>query len=258
MAAGSLTLVGCGSSTSTSSNSAPASSPPSSPSPSAVHWGYSATDGPEQWGSLSPEFAACDNGKVQSPIAITTPKPVSRPAPVLAYREAEAEIGNNGHTVLALPGPGNTMTVDGVSYGLTEMHFHTPSENTINAQQFPAEIHLKHESAQGKFAVLAIMLQQGGQQNPAWQPFIEQATDSVEGATTVTTLDWPAMMPKALQTVRFPGSLTTPACTEGVQWLVATSPVTVSEDQLAALRKVFGDNARPVQPVNGRPVTIDQ
>ena len=33
------------------------------------HWGYGGKEGPRQWGSLSPDFATCDSGRAQSPIA---------------------------------------------------------------------------------------------------------------------------------------------------------------------------------------------
>ena len=36
----------------------------------AVHWSYAGTKGPEHWGDLSPNFAACKSGRMQSPIDI--------------------------------------------------------------------------------------------------------------------------------------------------------------------------------------------
>jgi len=49
-------------------------------------------------------------------------------------------------------------------------------------------------------------------------------------------------------------SLTTPPCSEGVQWLVLRSPVDVSSDQVAAFGKIYPKNARPTQPTNGRAI----
>jgi carbonic anhydrase len=38
---------------------------------------------------------------------------------------------------------------------------------------------------------------------------------------------------------------------------VAVTPVQVSAEQIATFRSAYDDNARPVQPLNDREVTID-
>jgi carbonic anhydrase len=48
------------------------------------------------------------------------------------------------------------------------------------------------------------------------------------------------------------GSLTTPPCTENVQWLVMRQPVQVSAEQIAIFSRLYRNNARPVQPSFGR------
>ena len=50
----------------------------------------------------------------------------------------------------------------------------------------------------------------------------------------------------------FEGSLTTPPCSEEVQWHVLKEPVEISKEQIAAFKKLYPMNARPVQPLNGR------
>ncbi|MGH9725409.1 MAG: carbonic anhydrase family protein, partial [Candidatus Acidiferrales bacterium] len=52
----------------------------------------------------------------------------------------------------------------------------------------------------------------------------------------------------------FAGSLTTPPCTENVTWYVLKQPVEVSPAQIAAFAKLYPDNARPLQPANGREI----
>lgn len=54
---------------------------------------------------------------------------------------------------------------------------------------------------------------------------------------------------------RYDGSLTTPPCSEGVQGFVLATPVELSAAQIAAFRAVLSGNSRPVQPLNGRPLT---
>jgi carbonic anhydrase len=65
------------------------------------------------------------------------------------------------------------------------------------------------------------------------------------------------MLPKDRRSYRFAGSLTTPGCNEGVSWIVMKQPVLLSASQIAAFEAVYNANARPVQPINGRPITLD-
>jgi len=37
-----------------------------------THWGYDGDTGPEHWGSLSEDYAACSTGTQQSPVDITS------------------------------------------------------------------------------------------------------------------------------------------------------------------------------------------
>jgi len=45
-----------------------------------------------------------------------------------------------------------------------------------------------------------------------------------------------------------------PPCTEGVRWIVLKTPVEVSQAQIQAFAKLFPNDARPPQPLNGRVV----
>ena len=232
-----------------------AQSPAPTASKQGVHWSYSGEDGPEFWGDLSPAFAECSIGDAQSPIEIADPVEVQRPVPVIDYQEQPAQVLNNGHSIEATAGPGGTLTVDGVDYALVRMHFHTPAENVIDGLTYPAELHFVHESESGEVAVLGVMLEEGAD-NPGMQPYVD-SLDLPEGAQDIVTLSWDEMVPDDTRTVRFTGSLTTPDCTGGLNWLVATTPVEVGAAQLQTFRDSYEGNARPVQPLNDREVTID-
>ena len=47
-------------------------------------------------------------------------------------------------------------------------------------------------------------------------------------------------------------NLTTPPCSEGVNWYVMAEPVTIGARQLQQFDATIGANARPLQPVNKR------
>lgn len=223
----------------------------------ATHWGYQGAQGPEHWGSLSPEFALCGSGKHQTPIDIhgayaTTLAPL---AP--AYQVGGNEILNNGHTVQVNYAAGSQLEVDGGAYLLKQFHFHAPSENYIDGHQFPMEIHLVHANAQGDLAVLGLMVEEGAA-NPLldtlWAAMPQKAGDHHVLATPVNVAD---LLPKGRDYYRFAGSLTTPPCSEGVRWLVLKQPITASKAQIARFAAVMGHpNNRPLQAINAR-VLVD-
>ncbi len=50
------------------------------------------------------------------------------------------------------------------------------------------------------------------------------------------------------------GSLSAPPCAEGVTWFLLKTAIPVSEEQIEAFAKLHPNDARPVQPLNGRVV----
>ena len=62
------------------------------------------------------------------------------------------------------------------------------------------------------------------------------------------------LLPSDLSYYNYSGSLTTPPCSEGVNWMVLKNPVEVSAKQVAAFMSVIHRNVRPVQPLNGREI----
>ncbi|WP_272424161.1 carbonic anhydrase family protein [Polyangium jinanense] len=55
---------------------------------------------------------------------------------------------------------------------------------------------------------------------------------------------------------RYDGSLTTPDCSEHVQWILMERPILASAEQIGRFISVFPDNARHVQPTGGRTITF--
>ncbi len=221
--------------------------------PKVLNWQYKGSSGPEFWGDLSPEFVSCKVGRNQSPIdisktTITTPKPLKT-----FQRFPATDISNNGYTVLANFKPGNFMVVDSIMYQMTQVRFHTPSENTIMGKSFPLEAQFEHVDPDGNIAILAVMFEEGPE-NKAVAKLWKQIPKT-KGKTKALQANLLAgeLIPRKKEYYRFSGSLTSPPCSEGVIWVVMKSSMTASVSQIEAFKKVMRhDNNRPVQPLNGR------
>jgi carbonic anhydrase len=66
------------------------------------------------------------------------------------------------------------------------------------------------------------------------------------------------LLPADRSFYRFPGSFTTPICNEVVHWYLMKNPIELSEAQIEEYAKHYHDTARPLQPLNDRPVVETQ
>lgn len=218
------------------------------------HWRYTGPHGAAHWAQLEPSFETCSQGQRQSPINIQPTVKESLPALAFAYSPIALNLTNNRHTVQVQAPLGSQLSVGGKSYSLVQLHFHTPSENTIQGRRYPMEVHWVHESAAGELAVVALMVQ-AGRHHAAFDPIFAHLPRPDEKITVESqSLDLAALLPSRRGYYAFDGSLTTPPCTEGVRWMVLQQPVQLSAKQIQAFRRLFPLNARPVQARHERTV----
>jgi len=219
------------------------------------HWGYSGHSGPEHWAELNSGFATCKSGTRQSPIDINQSQLLAAKLDDIRfdYRAISPEIINNGHTIQVNYIKGSAIEVNREQFQLAQFHFHTPSENTVNGKPFDMEMHLVHKNAKGELAVVGVFFKQG-KHNPelekVWGSLPSSAGEKkLLAETNLNAVD---LLPKNRAYVHFNGSLTTPPCSEGVNWFVMNEPMEASAEQIARFSKLIGQNARPVQQLNNR------
>ncbi len=220
-----------------------------------AHWGYTGHNGPPDWGTLNADFSACKLGKFQSPIDIRDAKPADLPAIKFDYKPSALKIIDNGHTIEVNYAPGSSIDVGGVRYELVQFHFHKPSEEKIDGKAHAMVAHLVHKNAEGKLAVIAVLLDKGGASDlidTLWKniPKEKGKENTVDG----TTIDVSKLLPDKRDYYTFQGSLTTPPCSEGVTWFVLKTPVKIADAEIASFAKIYPLNARPTQPTNGRSI----
>jgi len=234
-----------------------------------IEWSYKGNLGPARWGQINPEFKLCAEGKNQSPINkkvvnvddILSINYQTEPLILLNDGETELVIGstqeliNDGHTLQI-----NTADVkENIVYGknkyhLVQFHFHSPSENLLNGESNPLEIHFVHQGTNGRVIVVGVFVK-SGEFNETLQTIIDNVSPVKDTEYTIQKVSVnPAnLIPDNKNYFAFKGSLTTPPCTEGLQWIVMETPITATPAQIMQIRKIInGDNARHIQPLRDR------
>jgi len=238
-----------------SSSQLPSAPPTSEPAVGdAAHaWGYIGAGAPSNWASLSPEYGVCARGRFQSPIDLQPIAAVDVDALEVSYRPDILRIVNNGHTVQVNHRAESTLRVGGHGFRLLQFHFHSPSEHTESGRRHELELHLVHKDEQGNYAVVAVFIDQGVDQNHAsglWR-YLPESFSEMEQVYEGELVDPSDFLPASLRHYQYHGSLTTPPCTETVTWNVLETALPMSSEHIALFRELYAANARPVQPRAG-------
>lgn len=231
------------------------------------HWDHTEQ---ENWWSLqdtsqapplSFPFAECGVGQHQSPIDLSKAKIEGTEVNPLeiSYPVDNAPVFfNTGHAIQVNTSTGYTghLKIGEESFPLTQFHFHEPSEHVVGPTSFPAELHYVHVKSDGRLVVLAVAINLGDQ-NPVFQTILDNMPPDSGGKNQNSGLqfDPAALLPKLDQPIQYftlAGSLTTPPCSEGVQWYILPKLITISDAQLTQLKSFYANNNRLPQNLNGR------
>ncbi len=205
---------------------------------------------------------------MQSPINIVPDKAFAAIflPPVFNYKATPLTIENTGHYIEVPYESGSSLQLGPQptdTYPLVQFHFHAPSEHTLNGIQYAAELHLVHTNSVGETTVIGVLLSSSALGLPIFDTIMANAPISpgeVELSEEVNVSD---LLPVGRGFYRYAGSLTTPACTEGVQWFLLKTPVPITPGALAKLHLLislfpnyggYPNNNRPVTDQNGRTV----
>merc|ERR1719327_54239 len=161
--------------------------------------------------------------------------------------------------------------INGAKYNFYQVHWHTPSKNTVDGESFPLEAHFVHQlddPTNGGLHRLAVigLLYEDGECNEFldyfWGDFSNEKGSNVPYKGHV--LDFNAKLAEQLAQGYYHwfGSLTTPPCTEGVSWNLLKARQKVCQRQIDKLKTALGTtqsglqfNNRVPQPLNHRVVS---
>jgi carbonic anhydrase len=218
------------------------------------HWAYEGKEGPEHWAAISKDFAAC-SGRSQSPVDLKGASKGDNEDVALAWKPFAPVVVNNGHTIQANAAEGNTTKFGDKSYVFKQMHFHHTSEHSVDGKLSPMEAHFVHEGPGGKLLVLGVLINEGAA-NPEIAKLWTAAPQKEGKATAGGTIDFAKLVPTQSDFYRYSGSLTTPPCSEIVEWVVFREPITASKEQIETFARLYPVNNRPVQSLNGRAIVF--
>ncbi len=220
-----------------------------------VHWTYEGDGGPENWGDLKEEYATCKIGTAQSPIDVSAGTDSEFRELGASYTSVPLSVLHNGHTVQFNTDGAGAIVLGGVTFKLAQVHFHAPSEHTVDHTHAPLEAHFVHKSDSGALAVVGVFLYPGAS-NPALEALMLHLPEHETPVATYedVKINPSDLLPKDQHFTWYLGSLTTPPCSEGVNWHVMRTSIEASKEQIDRMASVMGMNARPVQDVHGRRV----
>lgn len=185
-----------------------------------------------------------------------------------------AEVRDTGATLIVeapISRITGTDTVDRINrlYEPMQFHFHSPSEHTINGKQYPLEMHIVHMVEYEYFeaelvenhpikrylGVIGILFEIDDTASPS--AFIDSLQLDKVNMNEKVTLDLTEFMAfQRPEYYGYSGSLTSPPCSEIVNWFLLKHVFKMTSSQFAkfADRSIFqgNGNSRAVQPLNGR------
>ena len=227
-------------------------------SPWKTPWDYEGARGAEHWSELDPDYAVCNTGKQQSPIDVRNAEKAD--LPTLRFESRSGPIRyviNNAHTIRVnyKAGNGNFLLVGDDRYELTQFHFHHPSEERIEGKSHDMEVHLMYRSGDGKAAGVTVFVNRGRANSTVEKLWEHMPKAEGQQEAAGVEINPAALLPRdTTGYYMYAGSVTAPPCTEGVTWFVLKEPIAISAAQIRAFAELYPNDARAIQPLNGRVV----
>ena len=215
-------------------------------------WGYQGMISPAHWGRLDSEYKKCDKGRKQSPIDISSKRRTMRDDMEFHYKPSRLKMMNDGRTINVNYDQGSKLIIDGHVYYLKGFNFHAPSEHTIDSVATAMEMQLVHRDRNGKVAVVGVLFELGQRDNPFLAKFWNRLPTKGNEIELKSEVNVASLFNTIGEKYNYEGSLTTPPCTEDVDWYIVKKKERLSKSQLAKFVALIGLNARPTQELNRR------
>ena len=195
-----------------------------------------------------------DLGNGQSPIDINDWIASETAAPEFDYDSNAVRVERLQGLPMIHFARGSELRLGDEGYRLLQLHWHTPAEHTIEAQEFDAEVHFVHINERDELLVVGVVYQLGDADD-GLQRIIEETPLAGEEEGAAPSLSAADYAPASDGFYHYTGSLTAAPFSEPVQWYVGRSVRTASQRQIEQLQALTaGPNARALQDRNDRTI----
>jgi carbonic anhydrase len=220
----------------------------------------------EPWNTV--QFSVCGTGMEQSPIDLhicDEITPSANPIVPTGWPEAASHLVYSRGLRINMPDATSQTSMRGQLYTLEQCTLHIGSEHFLDGQQEALSMNCFHTKDQvtadspRPTGVLGFIWTIGSEADAFLTPWISAAPGAGEDDVTDATVDMTlAYVGLTLAHYwQYDGSLTTPPCSEAVDWHVLMEKRTMSRAQYESIMEktgVEGGNFRALKPLNGRPV----
>ena len=149
-----------------------------------------------------------------------------------------------------------------------QFHFHAPTEHSIDSKHYDVELHIVHQNVENPSQLLVVGVLFKGTDFADDNKFIEslrlEDLPKRHSDLQVRITDFMESIINA-EKYNYSGSLTTPPCSENVEWIVMKRVVDISHHQVHLFNKLWSENNefahglgnnREIQPLCDRVVSI--
>lgn len=229
--------------------------------PTTCTWDYTT---PNEWGTIcNGAYPTCATGRQQSPISITTASatPDVNLVTQMTFPSLYATSYNrSGGADIEIANPANEPSLFGGPLGgfhyVNKVSFRAPSEHAFDNFRASASAQFWFRNLKGNATyVLSLLFIDNTDKPNVW---LDTVLSAMKSNSSKIDLNPKSYLPEDLTYYFYAGSETTPPCSQGWTWMILRNPVNATFAQIAALRAWQGvDHIRPLQPLNGRNITLE-
>ena len=148
------------------------------------------------------------------------------------------------------------------TYTILQYHLHWPSEHVFNGVSYPLELHIVTakdgvedpvHTPMG-LSVLGFVFKKGSSSSAALKPLVDALPSIVESGAKVDLSSSEFKLEDVVNPVMstplygyYQGSLTTPPCTEVVEWINFLTPLEVGEEDIAKFEALKDDDGKVIK-----------
>jgi carbonic anhydrase len=194
-------------------------------------WSFVGRVTPDHWSKLDKKFESCGEAEAKGITEVTINDLDIKAPPIIfdynIYKYDPKTIKASKH-----------MNIGGRIYKLVEFHIHLPSQHSIIGNIANAAIHFIHQDKDNNIAVVAVMIKVG-KSNTTIKNLITTVDQDDKERFAVEDGDLSSLLPLNKLYYHQIGAMSTPPCTDQVNWYIMKDPIEASTEEIIGLNKTI-------------------